>query len=365
MSVLSPGPGRAARVLGGLVALALVIGMRFPAVPQVPDPTGKAEQTADPLLNLNNASQMFYTLAKQQTLAKSGPVMIVVGDDLVLRKGEKRTQAKVIPEIYHTLKTFDHIPLALDVALTAHAGETPLGEDFLNELRDYRGLFPAAGERIDRVGLDAEQRARQKMIIAACAQFVDSVLDKRQCLPVERMAFTRKMTPLLMANAAAAARAALDSLHHQVCEWKGQLTPQDWSDLTVLASARSCRARTTWPSSISRGCWDNPARGSGSSTPRALAMNPGRSTCWPPTKSILRSESTSSMTRTAWLATCGPTARAIICRYCSINLGKLALLARTGPMKRPMVVCLGLALLVAVAPGMTQFAGVWIGRQPG
>jgi hypothetical protein len=34
-------------------------------------------------------------------------------------------------------------------------------------------------------------------------------------------------------------------------------------------------------------------------------------------------------------------------------------------MKRPMVVCLGLALLVAVAPGMTRFAGVWIGRQPG
>ena len=52
---------------------------------------------------------MFYTLAKQQTLAKSGPVMIVIGDDLVLRKGEQRTQARVIPEIYHTLKTFDHI----------------------------------------------------------------------------------------------------------------------------------------------------------------------------------------------------------------------------------------------------------------
>jgi hypothetical protein len=29
-----------------------------------------------------------------------------------------------------------------------------------------------------------------------------------------------------------------------------------------------------------------------------------------------------------------------------------------------MVVCLGLALLVAVAPGMTRFAGVWMGRQP-
>ena len=33
-------------------------------------------------------------------------------------------------------------------------------------------------------------------------------------------------------------------------------------------------------------------------------------------------------------------------------------------MKRPMVVCLGLALLVALAAGMTRFAGVWMGRQP-
>jgi DNA-binding beta-propeller fold protein YncE len=33
-------------------------------------------------------------------------------------------------------------------------------------------------------------------------------------------------------------------------------------------------------------------------------------------------------------------------------------------MKRPIVVCFGLALLVAVAPGMTRFAGVWMGRQP-
>ncbi len=226
------------RVCGGLAVLASIIGTQSPAVSQVPDPTGKAAQTADPLLDLNNTSRMFYALAKQQSLAKTGPVLIVVGDDLVLRKGEKRTQARVIPEIYHTLKAFDHIPLALDVALAAHASETPLGEDFLNELREYRGLFPAAGERIDKAGLDAEQRARQKAIIAACAQFVDTVLDKRQCSPAERIAFTRKMTPLLMANASAAARAALDSLHQQVCEWKRQLTPREWNELTVLIIGR-------------------------------------------------------------------------------------------------------------------------------
>jgi hypothetical protein len=234
----SPGSRRLKRVCGGLVALALIIGVRSAAVPQVPDPSDKTLQPADPLLSLNNASRMFYTLAKEQALARNGPVLIVVGDNLVLKNGEKRMQAKVIPEMYHTLKTFDHVPLALDVTLAAHADETPLGEDFLNELRDYRSLFPAAGERIDRAGLDAEQRERQKTILAECARFVDSVLDKRKCLPDERVAFARKMTPLLMANASAAARAALDSLHRQVCEWKGQLTPREWSAVTVVVVGR-------------------------------------------------------------------------------------------------------------------------------
>ena len=212
--------------------------MQSPAVPQVPDPTGKAEQTTDALLNLNNASRMFYTLAKQQAIAKCGPVLIVIGDDLVLRKGETRTQARVIPEIYHTLKTFDHIALALDVALTAHADEKPLSADFLNELRDYRSLFPAAGERIDKSGLDAEQGARQKAIIVACARFLDSVIDRRQCSPAERIAFMRKLTPLLTANAAAAARAALDMVDHQVRAWKAELTPQEWNELTVIVVGR-------------------------------------------------------------------------------------------------------------------------------
>ncbi len=238
MSISWHGRSRAVRAAIALAALMMLCGFRSVALPQVPDPTAKAPQTADPLVDLNNASRMFYALAKQQALSRTGPVLIVTGDDLVLRKGESRVQARVIPEIYHTLKTFDHIALALDVALTAHAGENPLSEDFLNDLRDYRRMFPAAGERIDRSGLDAEQAARQKAILAACASFLDSVVDRRQCTPAERTAFTRKMNPMLLANASAAARAALDMLHHQVCEWKQQLTPQEWSQLTVLVIGR-------------------------------------------------------------------------------------------------------------------------------
>ena len=46
------------------------------------------------------------------------------------------------------------------------------------------------------------------------------------------------MNPLVMANAAAAARAALDMLHRQVCQWKGEMTPEEWSRVTVLVIGR-------------------------------------------------------------------------------------------------------------------------------
>ena len=164
-------------------------------------------------------------------------MLIVVGDDLVLRKGEKRTSARVIPQIYHTLKSFAHIPMALDVALAAH-GESPLDEETLHELRDYRGLFAAAGEKLATAGLDGEERERQKAILAAATTFLDSILEKRRCTSAERIAFARQMNPLVMANAAAAARAALDMLHRQVCQWKGEMTPEEWSRVTVLIIGR-------------------------------------------------------------------------------------------------------------------------------
>jgi hypothetical protein len=195
------------------------------------------QEPADPLETLNNSSRMLYAQAKAMAMARKDPVLIVVGDDLVLRKGDKRTSVRVIPQIYHTLKSFAHIPMALDVALAAH-GESPLDEETLRELRDYRGLFAAATEKLATAGLDGEERERQKAILAAATTFVDSILAKRCCTSAERIAFARQMNPLVMANAAAAARAALDMLHRQVCQWKGEMTPEEWSRVTVLIIGR-------------------------------------------------------------------------------------------------------------------------------
>jgi hypothetical protein len=242
MSNALPNPSRSGVGQAGLtILLLLALGAALVAASPSRN-TGLQEPTqraADVLGKLNNASRMLYAQAKAAALAKAGPVMILVGDDLVMRIDGKRQQARVIPESYHALKAFAHLPMAIDVALSAYADENPLAEDAVNELREYRSMFPAAGSAIAAAGLDGEQCERQKAMVEACAKFLDSVIESRRCTAQQRIAFARKMNPLIMANSSAAARAALDSLHRRVSEWRSQLTPEEWKRLTVIVTGRA------------------------------------------------------------------------------------------------------------------------------
>ena len=97
----------------------MLVALDKQAAAQIAGPTTHAGSD-DPLLTLNKSSQALYAQAKIAALDHHGPVIIVSGDDLVLRNGEKRVQVRVTPEIYHTLKAIAHVPMAIDVALTAH-----------------------------------------------------------------------------------------------------------------------------------------------------------------------------------------------------------------------------------------------------
>jgi hypothetical protein len=239
---LSQPPRRVVVWVGMLAVLFSAIGLASLAVTQAPAPSTE-QAPGDPLLSLNDTSRMLYSLAKQKALAASGPVLIAEGDDLVLRNGKKRTQARVVPEIYHTLKAISHIPMALDVFLAAHEGESPLPEDMLQDLRAYRELFPAAGKRIATAGLNTKQQERQREIVERSTTFLDEVLESRQCIQARRVSFTRTMTPLVMANVADAAKAAIDMLHRQVLAWKSQMSVQEWSTICVLVTGRQLPRR--------------------------------------------------------------------------------------------------------------------------
>jgi hypothetical protein len=239
MSIFLPSPRWASvpAAFATLVSL-LLFGIASAARPQAGE---QVPQTYEILSKLNKASRMLYAQAKDRALAKAGPVIIVIGDDLVLRNGDNRKQARVIPGTYHTLKAFAHIPMAIDVALTVHADESPLDENTVHELREYRAMFPAAADAIATSGLVGEVRERQKTMVEACMRFLDSVIENRRCTAADRIAFARRMNPMIMANTSAAARAALDSMHRQVREWRAQLTPEEWQQLSVIVTGRPFR----------------------------------------------------------------------------------------------------------------------------
>jgi hypothetical protein len=169
----------------------------------------EAVRPRDPLVVLNDASRAAYRRGKEAALARLGPLILVEGDYLVLKNGDQRIEARFSPDLFHILKTYSHIPLALDVMLATVPDGGRLDAVLLEELRQYRGLVESARERLTRPGLEPAQSERQALIIAASLGVIDSVIEARACTPNVRIAFTRRMSPLVLANAADASHAQL------------------------------------------------------------------------------------------------------------------------------------------------------------
>ena len=193
-----------------------------------------APAPSDPLVALNDAAHAAYLRAKQEALARIGPVIFVAGDNLVLRQGARRTEVRFIPDVYHTLKAVSHIPLALDVMLTPTVDGGRVDDDLLDDLQHYRRLIVAAREHLASLGLTPEQTRRQGEIVAGSLAFIDRLTASRTCPPGSRAGFTHRMSPLVMANANDAAQAALDALDRLVRHWKDQMALAEWDRVTVV-----------------------------------------------------------------------------------------------------------------------------------
>jgi hypothetical protein len=192
-----------------------------------------AERTADPLMDLNQAFREAYARCRERLVNRSGPVILVEGDSLVLLHDGKRSEAKVVPDVYHTLKAVSHVPLALYVMLVP-LENAPLGKECLEQLRAYRERVVQAERSLKDRGLSEEALLRQSEIIRAALRFLDSALDKKQVAADELCKFTRDLGTKLLANAADAARSELDALDKQVRAWRATLTADEWAKLRVV-----------------------------------------------------------------------------------------------------------------------------------
>jgi hypothetical protein len=187
----------------------------------------------DPLDALNAGFRKAYSQARADALANLGPVVLVDGDTLVLIRGKERSIALVIPARYHFLKAIAHAPLGVYLVLSAEDSK-PLPEPRLDDLRRLRELTRAARKAVNRYGFSEGEKDRQGEILSGCTTFLDGVLERRRCDGKELTAFCRRMAPLVLANAADAAKLQIDAYHKQMSAWRKQMTAEQWRQLRVV-----------------------------------------------------------------------------------------------------------------------------------
>jgi len=175
----------------------------------------------------------FYSLGRSATLAKMGPVIVVEMDKLVLLRDGHRTEATVIPPVYHQLKAVSHVPLALYVAL-APFGEGPIDEVRLASLQDFQGQLAFVALSLEGTAFTAEQAARSRSLLKRCGDYLDGVVAERKHDAAKLRALAKAAGPVVLANADDAARAQIDAYHVQVSAWRAAMPDEEWGRLRVL-----------------------------------------------------------------------------------------------------------------------------------
>jgi hypothetical protein len=223
----------------GILAVSLLVFCSQGQTPNGKPTSGEAQPVLakrvvpEELEALNRATRSLYAGGRARELSTIPAVILVSGDDLILRKNGKRVVATVIPTNYHALKCVAHSALGLFGHLAYQPGK-PLGEERTQTLKEYRDLLVAAGPAALKCGFDADTLARQKRILSRSLGFIDAVLKEGQVSADGLTKYCRESRPDVLANAAAAARAQLVATHRQVMEWKKDMTPEEWGSLTVI-----------------------------------------------------------------------------------------------------------------------------------
>jgi hypothetical protein len=212
------------------LGMTLLVAAALAAAP-LPGPGRSAPVTVqDPLDQLNAAFRDAYAKARQESLARGGPVLMVSGDELVLYRHNVRLAGEVVrPAGYHRLKAVAHVALALHLVLGAQGGQTPDGA----ALRAIRALALAARDDLKHWASPADL-PRQERILDGCLQLLDDQLKPDGLAPGRLAAFGAAMGPLVLANADTAAALELEALHRAVARFRKGMDAGDWTALRVV-----------------------------------------------------------------------------------------------------------------------------------
>jgi len=194
--------------------------------------TSTGNQLDKELRDLNRSFIKAHSAARKLNLA-TGPVILHRNGQLILIKNDTKVTANVILPVYHTLKTFAHIPVAIYLMLSPQGNKTLNFERF-QLLRNYYKKMELIQQNIDQITLNNADLARQKLILSRSMQFLKTVIENQKFNNKELYSFTRDMLPLISTNIKGAARSQLDAMHRHVIAWKSEMAPEQWKKLRVV-----------------------------------------------------------------------------------------------------------------------------------
>ncbi|HIA53653.1 MAG TPA: hypothetical protein EYN91_16425 [Candidatus Melainabacteria bacterium] len=212
----------------------------------IPGTVGGVKVKMQPQLqDVNDKFREIYSETRTRTIKKSQPIIVAINDVISLHDGGTKETTQIISDKYTLLKSVDHIVLATFVALELDADQM-LSDVKLKQVQELQRLSQKALGSLDNSGLKGDLLERQKQLTNMAIKMQASVLADKRVTSAALTQFCRDSEKRVMQNVDDAVADQLLAIDTQVRQWRKQLGPERWEDLSVVVvSGHMPRERNT------------------------------------------------------------------------------------------------------------------------
>ena len=203
------------RLLSGLIPYALALSLA--AMPGLT--LADAQPVTDPFQQLDEVASAIYRDAKDRFHAAAGPVVIVGFEDVMIRHRGQTRRVGHIPPAYQILKAGGHTPRTVWAALLPAMEGIDPDATWRGKLERLRPHIQAARAALPGAGLSPEATARDQRLLDASLGLIDVYLSLGLPDRARLEADMRALAPLILADAAEAARLQLAAIDAEVRPW--------------------------------------------------------------------------------------------------------------------------------------------------
>ncbi|MBF5046027.1 hypothetical protein FGE12_26680 [Aggregicoccus sp. 17bor-14] len=209
----------------------------------MPDETPPWPQIGSPLDDVNAAFHEAYDGARSSAEERA-PVLVLLGDVLVVDRAGRRSEHPFTPPVHHALKSGAHAPVAL-FSLLHGVGDGPLDSSVCERLARLRGQVDASLGKVERDAPEASAAGPLRALLEATRAETDRVLEAGRTSREALAAYAHATGPALLRLVDEATRVQLEALHAQVEELLAGMTPKERAALqVVVAGAHQARERS-------------------------------------------------------------------------------------------------------------------------